>query len=264
MTAPDEVRAKTLRLLLVCRELDAARVRKGLTTRAFASRMAMSPAMVNRLMNGRRRPSRLEIGGLAAIAEVPLERRRVLYELVEHGEERTWLLEHPDWSPTRYDTLRAVTAEATALTWFDPLLVPRPLRTPDYHRAVLAASPALGADEAEALLSDLDNDHKMVARVPKATFLMHDRALVHPAVPDEVMRSQLDSLRRSPHTVRLVPSTEPHAVESFRVFELPHYHPVVHLEGESTTLFLEEPSSVRPYLAQATALRSASRELPAA
>jgi transcriptional regulator with XRE-family HTH domain len=233
MTAPNPAgtddhgaRAKTLRGLLLARELDEARHRRGYSTRALAATMNMSAAMLNRVMTGRRVPTALEIGGLCAVLDIPAHRRPVLYQRTATVEHTEWVI-HPD---TARNPVRDVEAFADDITWFEPTLIPRPLRTSAYDLALgNGRNPAEQAADLAAL------------RISR--FLLHPLVLNHPAIPEDVLRGQLRHLLDNHLTrIRLLPaSVDPRP--GFRVLHIGHFAPVVHIEHHDTDLLLENPTA---------------------
>ncbi|WP_424183386.1 Scr1 family TA system antitoxin-like transcriptional regulator [Actinokineospora sp. G85] len=228
-----DYRARTLRGLLIARELDGARRARGLSTRDLAAAMTMSPAMVNRVMTGRRVPTALEIGGLCAVLKIPATRRPVLYQRVANAEVTGWV-GHLDDRRSPIDEAEAV---AGAITWFASTLIPRPLRTPAY-------------DEAIGL------PRWRPSPVPRsARFLLHPLCLNHPAVPRDVMRTQLLHLRHNTtHDIHLVPAaTNPEP--AFRLLEVKHFPPIVHIEHQDTDVLLEDEKATAAHVEFINTLR---------
>ncbi|EWC61649.1 hypothetical protein UO65_3007 [Actinokineospora spheciospongiae] len=231
------VRAKTLRGLLVARELDTARLARSLTTRELAGQMTMSPAMLNRVMTGRRVPTALEIGGLCGLLDIDPARRPHLYRLTADADLTEWII-RPGAGTS---ALGAIEEVADTATWLDPLLIPRPLRTAAYHHAL---GHPIG-----------DHQSPEPAAPPTDRFLLHPRALTHPAIPADVMGEQLLHLcHTAPNTIRLLPATfPPHP--GFRVLHIDHFPPVVHIDHHGTHVILESPDSTA---AHTTLLRAAT------
>ncbi|PWW53126.1 Scr1 family TA system antitoxin-like transcriptional regulator [Actinokineospora spheciospongiae] len=241
----DGVRAKTLRGLLLARALDAARVAHGFTTRALASAMSLSPAMLNRIMTGRRVPTALEIGGLCSLLDIHPARRHRLYQLTADADLTDWII-HPgsDMSP-----LGAIEEIADTITYYDPLLIPHPLRTTAYHRALDSST-------------DEHPDDTPGPESPRISrFLLHPRSLTNAPVPKEVMAEQIRHLRdTTPNSIRLLPTAfPPHP--GFQLLKINHFPPVVHIDHHGTHILLEHPTSTSPHAtvlhdAQAAALTS--------
>ncbi|EWC63981.1 hypothetical protein UO65_0692 [Actinokineospora spheciospongiae] len=221
-------RAKTLRGLLLARELDAARQARGFTTRNLAAGMSMSPAMLNRVMTGRRVPTALEIGGLCSLLDIHPARRRHLYRLTADADLTDWLL-MTDAEENPVDQVEHI---AETITCFASHLIPRPLRTNAYNDAITHTTAAHSTPTAAS------------ARAMEISmFLLHPRSLQHPGVPVAVMREQLHHLRDTHlHRIRLLPAAVP-PEPGFRVLGIDHFPPVVHIEHHNTTVLLEHPAA---------------------
>jgi hypothetical protein len=137
-------------------------------------------------------------------------------------------------APAADGALRALEEKATEVVTFDPMLVPSPLRTPAYARA-------------------LDSPLEQAER----TFFLHEAAL-HVVVGDErIMAEQLRCLSRTPR-VRLVPFTAGHHPEfrnAFTLLTLPHGDQV-HIESVAMNVLSDRPDVVAAYR---TAVRTLDR-----
>ena len=230
-TPEPDFRARTVRALLLSRELDANRRRVGLSTREAASGMDMSPAMLNRVMTGRRLPTALEIGGLCALFDVPAARRPVLYALAREGDRTQWLTHHDPGDPDRFAVLRELHAVAESITGYDTATLPLALRTAEYHRAVLAATGTASA-----------------AHEACTVHYVHAHALRAPWVDPAVMTAQLARLRDN-RRLRVLPDrTPPPAAHPFQVITTRHFPPVVFFDLGAATLLLELDAAA-PHLA---------------
>ncbi|EWC61286.1 hypothetical protein UO65_3416 [Actinokineospora spheciospongiae] len=225
----DTVRAKTLRGLILARRLDATRLRRGFTTRQLASAMSMSPAMVNRIMTGRRVPTALEIGGLCALLDIAPQQRQVLYALRATAEHIDWIIRHPIEGR---EVLHDLEAMATTITTHDPNLIPGPLRTAAYRDAIGLAP---DVDRAEAGAAETGATDR------QAHFFLPARVLDNRDLPREVLREQLRHLIGHRAHLRVLPRTVPHP--GFRLFHIENFSPVVHIEHQTTSVVLEHPAS---------------------
>ncbi|MCG8915726.1 helix-turn-helix transcriptional regulator [Actinokineospora sp. PR83] len=224
----DTVRAKTLRGLILARRLDAARLRCGFTTRQLATAMSMSPAMINRIMTGRRVPTALEIGGLCALLDIAPQQRQVLYALRATAEHIDWIIRHPIEGR---EVLHDLEAMAATITTHDPTLIPGPLRTAAYRDAI-----GLGdVDRA----NDVDRAEAVDQR--QTHFFLPARVLDNRDLPREVLREQLRHLIGHRAHLRVLPRTVPHP--GFRLFDIDNFSPVVHIEHQTTSVVLEHPAS---------------------
>ncbi|EWC64514.1 hypothetical protein UO65_0121 [Actinokineospora spheciospongiae] len=230
----DTVRAKTLRGLILARTLDAARIRRGFTTRALATAMAMSPAMLNRTMTGRRVPDRLEIGGLCALLDIPTDHRHTLYRLVMNADLTDWVL-YPDDADNPIGDVEKIAAE---ITHYEPALIPLPLRTDNYHQAITDFTEESPDTESKAARLSL----------PISRFLIHPQALQHPGLPREVIHEQLLHLRGYLNKIRLLPATtSPHP--GFRCLEVENFHPIIHIRNHNIDILLEKTATTTAHTA---------------
>jgi len=113
-----DIRAKTARALLLSTELDSARVERGFTTRQLAELMTMSPAMINRIMNGRKIPDALELGGLCALLDIPPRRREHLYGLRRESEDMNWVIHATSSTRDPDDVVRSLWSLADGITTY--------------------------------------------------------------------------------------------------------------------------------------------------
>lgn len=235
-TAPQEpgTRAKTLRGLLLARELDAARQAQGFTTRSLAAGMLMSPAMLNRVMTGRRVPTALEIGGLCSLLDIHPARRHHLYRLTANADLTDWLL----MTNADEDPVSQIEAIVETITCFASHIIPRPLRTTAYNDAVIRT---IGRHPASTIA--------FAQTMGISMFFLHPRALHHPGVPGAVVREQIQHLRDTHLSrIRLLPATfSPQP--GFRVLDIDHFPPVVHIEHHETTVLLEHPAATANHIA---------------
>ncbi|WP_424183742.1 helix-turn-helix domain-containing protein [Actinokineospora sp. G85] len=115
------VRAVSARAMLLAAELEAARRRKGLTTRELAQVMGMSASMVNRIMNGRRAPEPMEIGGLCALTSIEAKRRPHLYRLARESARTEWTIHQVGATRDPDGVIEALWALASDIQTFSPV-----------------------------------------------------------------------------------------------------------------------------------------------
>lgn len=232
-----DIRAKTARALLLSTELDRARLRCGFTTRQLADQMTMSPAMINRIMNGRRIPDALELGGLCALLDIPPHRRAHLYTLRRHSDDTDWIIHADTATRDPHDVVRSLWSLADEITTYATTTdSPRVLGNSD------ASTPRTGPGHRGVTLWT----HYLTA-----TAL--DRTTGEPeALEVRLARlARLDGVRIIPHDAT-PPFHHPVQVLHFRTFS-----PVVVLDLDFTTLILERGNAalyvdaLRPALASA-------------
>lgn len=173
--ARHDIRAKTARSLLLSSELDAVRVAHGLTTRMLADAMDMSPAMVNRMMTGRRVPGPVEIGGLCAILDVPPDRRPYLYGLARESEKKDWLIHATPSDSDPDGTVRALWSLADAMDTYGVTGGPRvlgnvhvsPGTTRARHAGDVVWTHYLPARALDRSVDELDSQTKRLVRLAR-------------------------------------------------------------------------------------------------
>ena len=108
-----------------------------------------------------------------------------------YHDSRTWAGPHPPWFRNWVETER----RATVIRWWEPLLIPGLLQTPDYARAVLGWGPDDGGDLDERVAARLDR-RRIFDRdsPPEAWILLGEPVLSYGVGSADVMRKQIDHL----------------------------------------------------------------------
>jgi len=179
------------------------------------------------------------VAGIPEIIKFLLLCRTLRAELREmvafHAEcdKDTWLQTFCDDQTARVRVSVREEARATAITGYHPMIVPGPLRTSAYSRAVH------DVDQPQARQDHLE-------RTPSLFYLdehVPGRVAGNPAV----MHEQITYLLASPSTVRIVPARAPVVCEGFTVLDNAQDRPVVQVEIKVANLFLEDPCQVSVY-----------------
>jgi hypothetical protein len=104
---------------------------------------------------------------------------------------RTWAGPHPPWFRDWVET----EARATVIRWWEPLLVPGLLQTPDYARAVLGWGPDDGGDLDERVAARLDRQRVFDRDFPPEVWiLLSEQVLGYCVGSGDVMRKQVEHL----------------------------------------------------------------------
>jgi hypothetical protein len=120
---------------------------------------------------------------------------------------RRWDGPYPQWFRDWLDAER----EASSLRWWEPMLVPGLLQTPDYARAILAAGPDTIEDELEELVSARIERQGILDRPkPPELWVVLDEAVLHRLIGSrKIVYEQLlhlaDTSCRANITVQVVP-----------------------------------------------------------
>ena len=104
---------------------------------------------------------------------------------------RTWAGPHPPWFRDWVETER----RATVIRWWEPLLIPGLLQTPDYARAVLGWGPDDGGDLDERVAARMDRQRVFDRdSPPEVRVLLGEPVLGYCAGAADVMRKQFEHL----------------------------------------------------------------------
>ncbi|HEV7973804.1 DUF5753 domain-containing protein, partial [Amycolatopsis sp.] len=146
--------------------------------------------------------------------------------------------------------------QAIGIRNFQLALVPGLLQTEDYARAVISRSVNVPSKQVEVRVHTRMLRQEIFNRYPRPdfTYFLHESALRLPVGGSEVMSEQLHHLLRMairPNLeLRIVPcSAGAHAGTAgpFTLMEFPRFTPVIYLEGEMSSVFLEQTTEVAAY-----------------
>jgi len=158
--------------------------------------------------------------------------------------------------PKVVPTLVDLEARATALYEFQAVLVPVLLQTAGYARAVLSRSATVPQEEIEERVAARLERQEVLnrPRAPLCSFFLHEDVVRLPVGGLEVMAEQLHYLLQMsvwPNVAIRVVSTSvgAHAggAGPFTVLVVRDFKPVVYLENETSSLFLETPAEIQAY-----------------
>jgi transcriptional regulator with XRE-family HTH domain len=171
-------------------ELRYYRERAGLSQTELAALVNVSHDVISKIETGERPPAKDFPERLDAVPE--LDTRDGLARL--WGNLRKGLKNRaiPGW----FRPWAEVEAEATALRWYEPLLIPGLLQTEDYARAILAAGPGINGDDLEDRVAGrMERQSVLERRDPPHLWCVLDEAVLHRSVGGtKVMRAQLEHL----------------------------------------------------------------------
>jgi transcriptional regulator with XRE-family HTH domain len=228
----------------------------GFSASGMARELDWSPSRVSRILSGKRGGSGFDVAAFLAVCGVKgRERARLMALIVDH-ERPGWHQQHGSTLPKQVRTLIDHEKRATAISDFQAIVVPGLLQTGDYARAVMRRSANLPAEEIEDRVEARLARHSLVSRdrPPRFAFFLHEFVLRSPVGGPLVMSDQLHALMRisvRPYlSVRVVP-TEFGAygamAGSFTLLDIPDFKPIVYVESETSSLFLETPIEIDAY-----------------
>jgi transcriptional regulator with XRE-family HTH domain len=184
-------------------ELRRARSAAGLSQEQLGQRIGYSGTLIGKVETGERAPSEdliarcdgaLDTGGL-------LPRLYALAHRWDGGGHPAWFAEWVE-----------IERRAASLCWWEPLVIPGLLQTPDYARAILAGGPDTTEDELEEMVGARIERQAILDRPePPALLVVLDDAVLHRLVGSpKIMYGQLLRLAelsaRPRVTVQMVPA----------------------------------------------------------
>ncbi|MGB6165859.1 MAG: helix-turn-helix transcriptional regulator [Pseudonocardiaceae bacterium] len=238
--------------------------------------LGLSQSWVSRLLSGKRSGDPLDIAAFLGVCRVRHPERSRLLVLCQNQHIPGWLQQHGSRLPKQLRTLIAHENKAVAISDFQATLVHGLLQTGDYARAVISHNVNIPAEEVEERVTARLARRSLFSeeRPARFTFYLHEAVLRLPIGGPAVMSEQLHHLLRmsvrSCVTLRVVPSAlGAHAGLSgpFTLMEFAEFHPVIYLDSETSSLFLERREEATAYqrilaaLADAALDEGQSREL---
>ncbi|SFB36991.1 Helix-turn-helix domain-containing protein [Amycolatopsis marina] len=225
-----------------------------MTGQDAARALGWSQSRVSRVLSGKRGgDDEVEISAFLAVCGVTGAERKRLLGLCHEVGKPGWLQRHGSRLPQQLRTLIDHEDKAVRMGEFQPMVVPGLLQTPEYARALLSGTGTLPPEEIDGRVrARLDRQRVLApSRGKQFAFFVHEFALRLPAGNSEVMSGQLHHLLRlsvrENISLRVVPvAAGVHAgiAGAFMLMEFPEFRPVVYLDSETATLFLEAPEEI--------------------
>jgi transcriptional regulator with XRE-family HTH domain len=228
----------------------------GLNGQQAAHQLGLSPSWVSRLLSGQRNASAVQVSALLAVCRVTGEERDRLLALCDDQHTPGWFQQHGSRLPQQLVTYIDHENKAVAISDFQSTLVPGLLQTGDYARALIREAGTIPTEEIDDRVAARLARQSLFSRdrPPRFTFFIHEFVLQLPVGGPAVMSDQLHHLLRMavrPYlTLRVVPAIRgAHAAinGSFILMEFAEFKPVVYLENENSSLFLETPIEIDAY-----------------
>ena len=167
-------------------EVRRARVAAGMTLAGLAATVPCDASTVSRIEAGTLSPARR----FADACDEAFPAMGGWFSRFCH-DSRTWAGPHPPWFRDWVET----EARATVIRWWEPLLVPGLLQTPDYARAVLGWGPGDGGDLDERVAARLDRQRVFDRDSPPEVWILLGEQVLGSCVGSaDVMRKQAGHL----------------------------------------------------------------------
>ncbi|QWF81718.1 helix-turn-helix domain-containing protein [Amycolatopsis sp. CA-230715] len=236
--------------------LRAALQKAGLTGKQLAHKLGWSPSEVSRMLSGKRTARESDVAALLGFCGVGGKEHARLIALCREANQPGWWQRYGSHLPKHLRTYLDHEDKAVAVQAFAAILVPGSLQVADYARAVIKNAVNVPADEVEERVTARLARASIFSR-PRAahfTFTMPESVLRLPIGGRQVMSEQLHHLLRisvRPNvSLRIIPaSVGAHAalVSSFIFMEFTDIRPVVHIETDTSSLFLENKEETATY-----------------
>ncbi len=236
--------------------LRAVLAKAGLNGKDVARQMDCSASDVSKMLSGKRTVKETDVARFLGVCRVYGKEAERLLELCREANKRGWYQQHGSRLPKQLRTYIDHEDKATTVADFAAMLVPGSLQTGDYARAVLTRIANVPADEVEERVATRLARSAIFSRPRPARFayFVHEFALRLPVGGATVMSDQLHHLLRMSVrpciSLRVVPAgfgAHAGVAGSFTFMEFSEIKPVVYMESETTTLFLEEAEEIAAY-----------------
>ncbi|MGH4019854.1 MAG: helix-turn-helix domain-containing protein [Pseudonocardiaceae bacterium] len=269
-------REPTIRSRELGEGLRRAMDKAGLNGVQAAHQLGWSTSRVSRLLSGKRGGTEVDVSALLAVCRVKGKERDRLLALCQEQNTLGWFQQHGSRLSKQLVTLIDHENKAVTISEFQATLVPGLLQTGDYARAVISRSANMPAEEVEERVAARLARQSLFSRERPAqfTFYLHETLLRLPIGGPAVMSDQLHHLLRmsvrSYLTLRVLPaSLGAHAglAGPFTLMQFTDFRPVVYLDSETSSLFLEKLEETTAYrhilgaLAETALGEGQSREL---
>ncbi|WP_329791796.1 Scr1 family TA system antitoxin-like transcriptional regulator [Lentzea sp. DG1S-22] len=226
-----------------------------LTNRAAADLLGWQEAKVSELVNGKEGVSDLDLAKLLGLLRTPPAEFDHLMALHHDTNVRDWLQPTKSGLTDRARTLREHEKIATGVTGWSMNVVHGLLQAPDYTTHLVNASSRLSKDERAVVISNrMARQRTALDGGRIVTIYLHEQALRLPVGGPDVMADQFHHLLRMsvrPYlTLRVVPTAAgPHdgLAGSFDMLTFKKIPPIVYVESQGATVFLEDQPSVGLY-----------------
>jgi transcriptional regulator with XRE-family HTH domain len=244
-------------------ELKELRAATGLSVRAVAERLGWTHSVVNRIELGKRKTTSEEVSALLVVYDVKGPERDRLLDLAREVEQPGWWETGQGGLPKQLPALIGFEATATRIVDAATVLVPGLLQTADYTREVMLSG-LVSASEAEPLVAmRLGRQAVLSKREPPTYLAIIDEAVLRrPVGGPEVMADQLRAIAKASSrtnvTVQVLPfdlGGHPGLDGAYLIMEFAKAPTIVHLEHKRSSLFVDEPEDVRPFIDATARLR---------
>ncbi len=236
-------------------ELRRLREQLGLKGQDMAARLEWTPCQLSRVETGKRTMNPFDVIRYAAVCGLSIPEQERLFSLASEPDQHR--VKHHDGKIS--DQLRTLIFQETtanAIDVFEPTFMPGLLQTENYIRALFEETGKVDPADVDDLVAIRLGRRRVLTRIYPAqcTFLIHEIALRLPVGGSRVMYEQMLHLLfagdRPQCSIRVVPISmagRGMSPGSFHIFGYSEGVPVVYLEHETTSEFLESREDLSAY-----------------
>ena len=256
----DRSHSPLLRARRLALELTRRRESAGLTRDEVTRRLEWANSTLFRIETGRTKPQPRSVRELLGLYGVTGPEKEGLIQLAREARQPGWWHSFRDVLPNPYEVFIGLEAEASSIRWFEPLMVPGLLQTPDYARAMIRGGPQeLDPAEIDRRVEVRMARQGILARQDRPRlWVVLDEAALHRIVGGaETMHQQLAHLvtlsDQGKTTIQVLPfNAGAHAGTTGPFVLLQFADPVdpdvVYLETIPEGLYLEGPNDIQAFM----------------
>jgi transcriptional regulator with XRE-family HTH domain len=220
-----------------------------------AAKLGWTPSHISRSEAGKRRVTDVDAGHYFGICGAPDDELQEILKIVNEPDDYRLQI-HDGRTADQLRTLTFFESTATHIRSYQPIYIPGVLQTPAYARALFEDTGLEDPSEIEEFVRARVKRSELVTRPtpPKCMFFVHENALRTPIGGPRVMNEQLLHMlllgNRPECAIRVVPLSvggRGTASGSFQIFGYKEDPPLVCLQHETTSEFLETDEEVARY-----------------
>jgi transcriptional regulator with XRE-family HTH domain len=236
-------------------ELKRIRMQTNQPAYKVAERLGWTPSHISRSEAGKRRVTDVDAGHYLGICDAPDDELQELLKLVNEPDDYRLQI-HDGRLPDELRTLAFFESTATQIRSFQPLYFPGVVQTEAYARALFHDTGLEDPDLFEPGIKARLSRSVVVTKpnAPQCIYYIHENVLRTPVGGPNVMNEQILHLlllgNRPECAIRVVPYSgggRGLAAGSFQIFGFKEDPPVVCLQHETTSEFLETDAEVARY-----------------
>lgn len=241
-----------------------ARESRGISLRELARQLGITHPQLSHWERGVRLPKVEEVAGILGCLRVTGEAKDRLLDLARNAHEPNWL--ETSMPGVSHVLTALVECERTATSIFDwnLALIPGPLQTSEYARAILATGTLPTSEVEPRLMIRIARRDVLTRRNPPPyTAILGEEALRQNIGGAQVMADQLRHLlaiaELTQVSLRVVPSGSgwhPGLMGPFAVFDFAGLPPIISVEHHRGSAYLYDEGHVADYNAAATFVRN--------